>query len=109
MRLPNSPRLSETVPIGHSQEQNDFFTATDIAMMAMRMTVPAGWIRLRWPLLRKYQRLINALIGRNPSTPGGRWIGDPPVPAFQEYHRVNSTPIQMHSATNAICIQNRMV
>jgi hypothetical protein len=36
------------------------------------MINPEGWILLKTPVNTQYFKLINALIGKKPSTPGGR-------------------------------------
>jgi hypothetical protein len=58
-------------PTGQSQLQKDFPTTEDIMMIAKKIISPAGCAGCIVPVLRKMNRLIKELIGRNPSTPGG--------------------------------------
>ena len=54
------------------------------------------------PVWNQYFRLISALMGKKPSTPGGRGKnGSPPPDIPQRMNRKNSIPIQRHRSTNA--------
>ena len=51
---------------------------------------------------------MNELMGRKPSTPGGREIRVEDVPECQAYQNENSTPIQVQRSRKTSCIQKRI-
>src|SRR6266702_3114162 len=69
---PSFQRTSETVPTGHNQEQNVFFSSMLDNRKAAANTIAAGWIDgARW-VTRKYLRFIRPAMGSQPSIPAGR-------------------------------------
>ena len=70
--VPNCHKLSDINPTGQIQAQKLFFRKRPNIKIIIKMTSPDGWISLITPVNIQYFKLISALIGKNPSTPGGR-------------------------------------
>jgi hypothetical protein len=62
---------SEIVPMGQIQPQKPLLKNKAVKSNVPKMTKPAGWIGLIFPVPKKYFVPISALIGRKDSTPGG--------------------------------------
>ena len=60
------------VPMGQSQLQKAFFRKKPITTIATKIKSPAGCMLLMIPVDNQYFKLISALMGKNPSAPGGR-------------------------------------
>ena len=62
---------SEIVPIGQIQPQKPLLKNKAVKSNVPKITKPAGWMELTFPVPKKYFVPIRALIGRKDSTPGG--------------------------------------
>ncbi len=69
--FPTAPTHSEIVPIGHSQEQNDFFSNRLVRINAISNSIDARWIGGKLPVSHVNLTFINPAIGSQPSMPPG--------------------------------------
>src|SRR3974390_623533 len=72
MKRPSFHKYSDTVPSGHSQEQNDLRSSHDISRNAVNRKNAAGCTRGNVPVSSTYLDSISPAIGSQPSTPAGR-------------------------------------